>query len=173
MADQNFWNAWRGPMNLGQAQRQVGDTLTGALGYGIPAEQFGLQDLFRLLGNRGKVDPRAMNLQLAGIDRGTQGAQDATAGMAARSGLGGSGVLSAIQAAQGQAGLAQKAGLRAASAAQADQNQRMNLQLLRDLVIGPGMDLFGMQNQINQANKDRKTQRNLGYLNAIGSIIPG
>lgn len=173
MADPNFWAAWKGPMNLGQAQSQVGGSLSGALGYGIPAEQFGLQDLFRLLAQRGKTDPRLLNMNLADVSRGTQSAQDATAASFARQGLGASGVGQAIQAAQGQGGLATRARLKAQDAAQADQNQRMNLQLLRDLVIGPGLDLYGINNQIEQANRDRRTQRNLGYLNAIGSIIPG
>lgn len=152
----------------GQVITPMGDTLTGALGYGIPAEQFGLQDLFRLLGQRGRTDPRLLNMNLAGIDRGTQQAQDATAGMAARSGLGGSGLLQAIQASQGQGGLAAKARLRAQDAAQADQNQRMNLQLLRDLVIGPGLDLYGIQNQ-PKAPRGNKVAPLLGAVASFGS----
>jgi len=145
----------------------------GSMGFGIPAQQSGLQELFRLISQRGRTDPRLMNRNFAAVDRGTQSAQDATAGMAARSGLGGSGLLQAIQASQGQAGLSQKAGLRAAEAAQQDQNQRMNLQLLRDLVIGPGMDLLGLQRQLAQAEKERRSNQNVGYLSALGGIIPG
>lgn len=147
--------------------------IAGSLGFGIPAQQAGLQELFRLISQRGKTDPRMMNMNLADVSRGTQSAQDATAGMAARSGLGGSGVMQAIQASQGQGGMALRSRLKAQDAANADQNQRMNLAMLRDLVIGPGLDYYLGERQLAEAARQRRDQRNVGYASAIGSMIPG
>ncbi len=155
--------AYGGP--LGQTQRIQG--LQGA------TQEFGLQDLYRLLSNQGQIDPMAMNQQLSGINRGTQSLQDASRANFAAGGLQNAGLASANQAAIGQAGASLKARTIANEKAAADDRQRQNLQLLYQLVTSPVLEKYGIDTGAALERKRIKSQDKAAMIQGLGSIIPG
>jgi hypothetical protein len=148
--------------------------------YGGPSAALGYSTLAQLLGQQGRIDPRAGNEVVAGIQRGTQTGQQNTQGELARRGLGGSGVGQALAAAQGQAGQNQIASFRADEAQQAEARKRQDLQLLMQMVIDPAFDHQELrtnwelgQQQIKQQNRASRRATYAAYAEALASMVGG
>lgn len=169
-------NAFNVAAGIGQERRTspltggaygIGSALQGT---GVDAYRTGLEGLYAMLARGGRTDPTLMNMQLADISRGTQGQQDAIAGGLAMQGIQNSGLGMALQAATGQGGRALRSRAIAEDRAMADQRQMQNLQTLYDLVIGPGIDLFGIQQGMDAQNRARRDQRNAAIMGAVSSL---
>jgi hypothetical protein len=149
---------------------------TGALTqsiYGSAAGQLGMTSLIDMLRNQGRTDPRAMNMQLADISRGTQTQQDAVRGELAGRGLQNSGLGMALGAAVGQAGEQRRASTLANEAQNAEQRRRQDLDLLYRLVIGPQIDYAGIGAGIGAQNRAAQQQGEAAKVGAYSNLLGG
>lgn len=135
------------------------------------AQELGLASLFQQLQSGGRTDPTFMNQMLAGVNRGVTGQQDALKGVAAASGLQNSGLMQAQQQAVAQGGEAIKAKMKAQDAAQAQDRQLQNLQMLYQLVIGPNMEKYGIDAGSFQANRARGDQQKAAMIGALSRLF--
>lgn len=135
------------------------------------AGRLGLSTLIDVLASRGRTDPALFNQQVADIQRGTQGQQQAIQQQGAQAGLQGSGVMAALQAAAGQAGEDRIAQAKAQENAMAEERRRQDLDLLMRMIMDPSMELFGIHQNVEQAEKQRTLQRDAALANAIGGLF--
>lgn len=133
------------------------------------AGRLGISSLIDILSSRGRTDPAMFNQQVADIQRGTQGQQQQIQQQGAQAGLQGSGVMAALQAATGQAGEDRIAGAKAQETALAEQRRREDLDLFIKMILDPSMELFGTHTNLDQIEKQRSLQRQLGAANFLAS----
>jgi len=107
--------------------------------------------LFELLGNKGRVDPAAMNRTLSSIDRSTQNQQRQFGGAMAAGGNEGSGVAKAVQAAIGQGGTNKRADVLSKEARDAEILRRQDLDMFMRMVMDPAMGFTGIERQADAA----------------------
>ena len=105
----------------------------------------GFDTLANIIGLQGQIDPALMNRQLAQIGQSTQGLQTAQMGELARLGITGSGVGQGIHAALGMSGVGKQAQLRAEEQRLAEERMRKDLQLLYQMILGPGLQMSGQR----------------------------
>jgi len=135
--------------------------------FGIPAEKVGLSNLYKMLLDQGRVDPRLLARAQALNARQTQQQQDAARAGAARSGIGGGGLNQAIQGAIGAAGSTRSSNLNYQDIADAYGRNQQNLGLLDQLVIQPQLG-YGNLAQQDLARRDQLKAAKLG---AYGSLL--
>jgi hypothetical protein len=142
-------------------------------GFNAIASPIGLSTLVENLLSQGKTDPRAMNMQLADISRGTQSERDVTGGELARRGLTGSMGGAALQAAIGQAGQNRRAGAIAKETQIAEERKRADLDQLLRMIIQPSIDYAGIGAGLSAQNRQADQQQKAAQWAAIASLLGG
>lgn len=143
-------------------------------GLGGTINSAGYGNLLQLLASQGRTDPRMRNAQMAQVQQSTQGAQMQQQGMAARQGFQNSGVNASLQAALGNAGVARQSDLMARDAQLAEDRKRQDLELFRNLVIGPSIDYnamaLGQYAQQSQQKQQSQAAKYGAYASLLGSL---
>ena len=176
-ANNDLLNSFFSGQQANQGWRPGGGAFPDAGGFRAPAPQQGAatipgvanQNLMDILMSGGATDPRLMNQQVAGIDRGTQGAQMTARGNLAAGGLQGSRLGEALQAAIGQAGEERQAGLQADEAQRMEQRKRDDLALFLQVYLQPMLEQYAIKTGQYQANKDRSSQTLMSFINTLGT----
>jgi len=125
-------------------------------GGGLP---LGFASIIRNLFNQGQIDPRFMNQQLQGIDRGTQGQQLGLQANLAQQGLQGSGVGQALGAAIGQGGENRRAAAIAADQQAAADRHRGDINQALDAFLRPALDAFAIERGVSGQSAARDQQQ--------------
>ena len=181
--DPSAYNTTRGLVTAGRPWYMGQKDLTGQLahggsgnpyalyGIGGTANTLGYGNLLQLLASQGRTDPRVMNAQRSQIQQSTQGAQMQQQGMAARQGFQNGGVNAALQAGLANAGNARQSDLMARDAQLSEERRRQDLDLFRQLVIGPSIDYNALAMGQYGADKQANSQEKGGKYAAAGSLI--
>jgi hypothetical protein len=141
--------------------------------YGNPATQQGLQNLYAMLQQQGRVDPRLLATAQAQNARATQQQQDAARAGAARRGIGGGGLSDALQAAIGAAGSNRASGLNYQDISDSYKRNQENLGLLNQLVTQPQLGYASISSDLYRTKSDADTQTKAARLGVIGSVFQG
>lgn len=184
--DPTWYNQTRGMVLKGDPWYRGQKDLTGQLahggsgnpyalyGIGGTANTLGYGNLMQLLAGQGRTDPRATNMQRAQIQQSTQGAQMQQQGMAARQGFGNSGVNAALQAGLANAGNARQSDLTARDSQLSEERRRQDLELFRNLIVGPSIDYnalaLGQYAQQSQQKQQGKAAKYGAYASLLGSL---
>lgn len=131
----------------------------------------GMANLYSMLRNQGRMDPRILARQQAANSMSTQRQQDAARAGATRSGFGRGGLNQAIQGAIGSAGANRAADFNYRDIADSYQRNQQNLGLMGQLITQPSIDYAALGS--NQYNSDRSAnnQQTSGYAGAIAALI--
>ena len=130
----------------------------------------GLKNLYQLLLQQGRLDPRLLAQAQAQNSRSTQQQQDAARGNAARSGLGNSGLEAALNAAIGSAGANRSANLNYQDIADSYGRNQQNLGLLSQLVTQPSLGYASIGNELGlglQSNSNKAKAATLGFAGGL------
>jgi len=139
--------------------------------YGVPAEKVGLQNLYQMLLQKGRVDPRLLARAQAMNARQTQQQQDAARAGAARSGIGGGGLNQAIQAALGAAGSSRSSNLNYQDIADSYARNQQNLGLVDQLVTQPALGYANISQQYQAARAKADADQKAAILGFSGSLF--
>jgi len=139
--------------------------------FGVAAQKAGLTNLYQMLLQQGRVDPRLLASAQAANSRSTQAQMDASRGSQSRSGMSGSGLSAALQAAIGAAGSSRAANLNYQDIADSYKRNQENLGLLDQLVIQPQLGYANLGQQDLANARDAKEKRIAAGLSLIGSSI--
>ena len=181
--DPTAYNTTRGMVTGGRPWYKKQGTLTDQIahggsgnpyalyGIGGTANTLGYGNLLQLLASQGRTDPRVMNSQMAQVQQNTQGAQMQQQGMAARQGFQNSGVNAALQASLANAGNARQADIRSRDAQLSEERRRQDLELFRNLVVGPSIDYNALAMGQYGADKQNAANEKGGKYAAAGSFI--
>jgi len=166
----NFNEKKYGPVKIGaDLNRGLGESLSK---FGVPTLAQGFQSLGSMLQGDGRMPQQFMNQLLSGVDRRTEANQQAFQGRIAGSGLQNSGVNAAVGAAIDQQGADRAAGIQAQDAAQAQDRQMQQLQLLQ-LILGPMQGAISGGQQVKQARDANKTAMTGAIMGGLGSLGGG
>lgn len=144
---------------------------TGLMPFAGISSNLGGATLAQILESQGATDPRLMNQQIAGIQRGTQSQQAGVQGELARRGLGASGLGQALSASVGQAGEGRIADRRAQEAQTIEQRKRDDLGLLMQMILQPATDASAMALGQYNASASRDQQKKAAKASVIGDLL--
>ena len=144
-----------------------GALVTGA--FGTQAQKLGLTNLYQMLMQQGRVDPRLLARAQAQNSASTQQQQDAARAGLAKRGLGGGGLGDALLASIGSAGANRAANLNYQDIADSYKRNQENLGLLDQLVIQPQLGYGQLGEQARATRQDAKNKQ----LAAGASLISG
>lgn len=165
------YQSYQAPIKTKAQLQQSGAGLANILGAtGNTLQLQGMGNLYEMLANQGRMDPRILARQQAINARSTQQQQDAARADAARRGLGGGGVNQAIQAAIGSAGANRAADFNYRDIADSYARNQQNLGILNQNVTNPTMDLLAMARGQYNADRARKDSQIGGYAQLLGTI---
>jgi hypothetical protein len=137
--------------------------------FGIGTEKVGLANLYQMLMQQGRVDPRLLAQAQVQNSRSTQQQQDLFRGQAAARGVGGGGFNQALLAAMGAAGTNRAANLNYQDIADSYRRNQENLGLLNQLVIQPQLGYANLGQQDLQSQRDAKEKRIATGASLIGA----
>jgi hypothetical protein len=158
-----------GPLYL--AVGKSGALTTGA--FGTQAQKLGLVNLYKLLLQQGKVDPRLLAKAQAQNSASTQQQQDAARAGAARSGMGQGGLQAALQAAIGSAGANRSTNLNYQDISDSYTRNQENLGLLNQLVIQPQLGYASLGEQYRATQQDKKNKQLAAGVSLITGSLGG
>jgi len=133
----------------------------------------GMNTLRQIMGSQGATDPRLFNMQSAGISRDTQSLQQALQSSLARSGMQNSGVGVMAGASLGQAGADRQMSLRASEAQLQEQRKRDDLQLLMQLILGPSLQKYGVDQGVALQTAATAQQQKAAMIGGAATLAGG
>jgi hypothetical protein len=139
--------------------------------YANKAESQSMQNLYEMLFNKGRVDPRLLASLQASNARSTQSQQTAARGNAAASGMSGSGLSAAIQAAIGSAGANRSANLNYQDIADSYGRNQQNMGLMNQIIQQPGLGYASLAQNQSQFDKAQANQSKAAKYALIGSLF--
>lgn len=146
--------------STGQNLKMAGAVGANALrSYGARTMAQGGANLYEMLVNQGRMDPRILARQQAQNSIFTQRQQTMAQGNAARRGTGGGGLNEALQSAMASAGQNRDQNLRYQDIADSYARNQRNLGILNENVIQPSLSYSGMGQSQSNADRSRKDQQ--------------
>ncbi len=171
----DYWagKTWGSPIygKVDEIQKHPSVNLSSALTRGGTSISLqGMGNLYAMLRNQGRVDPRLLARAQAQNSRATQQQLDAARAGASRSGMSGGGLNAAMQNAIRSSGASRQANLNYQDIADSYARNQQNIGLIDQLVTRPTIDLAAIGS--NQYNADRasKNQQTAGIAGALSSL---
>ncbi len=141
------------------------------INYGADTGNLAFKNLYQLLYNNGRVDPRLLAKAQAANARDTQRQQDMARAGAARGGIGGGGLNAALQSAIGAAGSTRAANMRYQDIADSYGRNQQNLGLFNQLVQQPSLEYSRIGTEWGLAQQAQKNAQKQGWLNFGGNLL--